>query len=231
MARAALSPQLRQLQDETFALSSRVEKAIDRAVEALKTRNRVLAQAVIDDDQRINDVRYQIERECMVLVARQAPVAHDLHIVIAILNIIVDLERIGDHAAGIARISQMMGNEDPIKPLVDIPRMAETVCSMLHDAANALLVLDAEWARQIVLRDEEVNSLHEQVYRELLTFMLNDPRTIQRATYLLWVSHNLERIGDRVTNICERIVYARTGQMEELAIDSGASSAAVKGLE
>lgn len=231
MPRPALDPYLQTLQDETFALGSRVEKAIDRAVEALRTRNLVLAQEVIDDDERVNEARYRIERQCMLLLARQAPVAHDLHIVIATLNVIVDLERIGDHAAGIARIVQMMGDEEPIKPLVDIPRMAELVCSMLHDASNAMLMLDADWARQIVGRDDQVNTLHEQVYRELLTYMLNDPKTIQRATYLLWVSHNLERIGDRVTNICERVVYARTGQMEELAVDGVSEAPGTAGLE
>jgi phosphate transport system protein len=135
---------------------------------------------------------------------------------VAVLNIIVDLERIGDYAVGNARITLRHQDRELLKPLIDIPRMAELARAMLHHALDAFVVHDPERARRIVKEDDAVDALYEQVYRELLTFMLNDPQTIDRATWLLWVAHNLERTADRVTNICERIVYEATGRMEEI---------------
>jgi phosphate transport system protein len=149
-----------------------------------------------------------------------APMARDLRMIAAVIHIVTDLERMADHAAGTAKIAIQTADQAPLKPLVDIPRMSEIARSMLHDAITAFIEDDQAAARAIVARDDEVDALYEQVYRELLTFMLADPTTIDQATHLLWAAHNLERIADRVTNICERVVFAATGQLEELAVST-----------
>ena len=144
--------------------------------------------------------------------------ASDLRIIIGVLNIIAELERIGDHAEGISKIVLMIGDEPPLKPLVDIPRMAEKTVSMLKQSLDAFINNDTDTARRVAAEDDEVDNLYSQVFRELLTFMAEDPRTITRATRLIWVAHNLERSADRVTNICERIVFTVTGKMEEIGV-------------
>jgi phosphate transport system protein len=151
-----------------------------------------------------------------LLIAMQQPLVHDLRTIAAVLNIITDLERMGDHAEGTATISLMIGDEPLLKPLLDIPRMAETVTDMLRRALLAFTDHDIVSARHVAAEDDAVDALYNQVYRELLTFMIGDPRTIQQATLLLWAAHNLERIGDRVTNICERVLFTETGRMQEI---------------
>jgi phosphate transport system protein len=146
--------------------------------------------------------------------------ASDLRILLAILFIVTDLERMGDHAAGNAKIALMIGDEPPLKPLVDLPRMNEKTIDMLHRSLHAFIIHDADAARKIVAEDDEIDNLYDQVFRELLTFMMEDPRSITRATRLMWVGHNLERTGDRVTNICERVVFMVTGKMEELNVST-----------
>ena len=199
-------------------MGSMVEKAISRSVEALKERNLDKARKVITDDLKVNEKRFTIEEKCVQLIATQQPMAGDLRAIICVLNIITEIERIGDHAEGIAKIVIMIGDEPPLKPLIDIPRMAEKVNDMLHRSLDALINRDADTAKQIVAEDNEVDNLYDQVFRELLTFMAEDPKTITRATRLIWVAHNLERSADRVTNICERVVYMVTGKMEELGV-------------
>lgn len=199
-------------------MASMVEKAVERSVSALKTRDLRLAQSVIEDDLKINQQRFGIEEECLLLIATQQPIASDLRVVAAVLNVITDLERMGDHAEGIAKIAIMTGDEPPLKPLIDIPRMDEQARSMLQRSMDAFMNRDAESARKIAEEDDVVDQLYDQVYRELLTFMMADPGTINRATHLLWVSHNLERIADRVTNVCERVVFLTTGKMEEFSV-------------
>ena len=216
MPRESLNHYLRGLQDEVLVLGSMVEKAIARSIRALKERDLELARQIVADDARINQKRLDIEEGCIELVVTQQPVASDLRVIIAILNIIVDLERIGDHAEGIAKITLMIGDEPPLKPLVDLPRMAEKAIDMLRRSLDAFVNRNSEAAMKIVAEDDEVDNLYDQVYRELLTFMLEDPRTITRATRLIWVAHNLERSADRVTNICERVVFTVTGRMEEI---------------
>ena len=216
MTRESFDRHLHELQDEVLVLGSMVEKAIDRSIEALKTRNLELARQIIDDDLKINHKRLAIEGKCIDLIATQQPMASDLRIVVAVLNIIGELERIADYAAGIARIALMIGDEPPLKPLIDLPRMAQKTAEMLRQSLDAFINRDAEAARQICTEDDEVDNLYDQVYRELITFMLEDPRTITRATRLIWVAHNLERSADRVTNICERVVFVVTGKMEEI---------------
>jgi phosphate transport system protein len=207
---------LRDIQDEILVMGSMVSKNTLRSIDALKSRDLDSAHQIIADDQKVNDKRFEIEEQCIALVATQQPMASDLRIIVAVLNIITEIERIGDYAAGIAKVVIMIGDEPPLKPLVDIPRMAEQAVDMLRRSLNALVNRDAEAARKIAMEDEGVDHLYDQVFRELLTFMAEDPRSITRATRLMWVAHNLERSADRVTNICERVVFIVTGKMEEI---------------
>ncbi|OQY23298.1 MAG: phosphate transport system regulatory protein PhoU [Chloroflexi bacterium] len=218
MPRQTFELELGHLEDEVLILGSMTEKAITSSVEALKKRDQETARQIIAADFEINHKRFEIEEESIQLVATQQPMAGDLRTIVAVLHIIVDLERMADHAEGIARVTLRIGDEPLLKPLIDIPRMAEKGVSMLRRALAAFIERDAEAAMQIGSEDNEVDNLYDQVYRELLTFMIADPRTINRATSLLWVAHNLERIADRVTNICERVVYMVTGQMEEMNV-------------
>ncbi len=220
MPRTSFERHLHELHDEVLILGSMVEKAISRSVESLKKRDLELARQVIAADTEIDMKRYEIEDKATELIVTQQPMAGDLRIIIAVLNIIVDLERIGDHAEGIAKIAIMIGDEPPLKPLIDIPRMAERAIDMLHRSLDAFIKHDAQTARQIVAEDDEIDALYDQVFRELLIFMMEDPRTVTRATRLIWVAHNLERIADRVTNICERVVFTVTGKIEELAVSN-----------
>jgi phosphate transport system protein len=216
--RTIFHKKLREIQDDVLAMGSMVEKATSRSIEALKERDVEKAREIIADDLKINRKRFNIEEKCVQLIATQQPMASDLRTIIGVLNIITEIERIGDHAEGIAKIVVMIGDEPLLKPLIDIPRMAEKVNDMLHRSLDALINRDADAAKQIVSEDDEVDNLYDQVFRELLTFMAEDPKTITRATRLIWVAHNLERSADRVTNICERVVYMVTGKMEEMNI-------------
>jgi phosphate transport system protein len=214
--RAAFHKKLREIQDDVLAMGSMVSKATLRSIDALKNRDLELAHQIITDDQKINGKRFEIEEKCIQLIATQQPMASDLRTIIAILSITTEIERIGDYAAGIARIVILIGDEPPLKPLVDIPRMAEQTVDMLQRSLNALLNRDAEAARKIAAEDDLVDHLYDQIFRELITFMAEDSKTITRATRLIWTAHNLERAADRVTNICERVVFIVTGRMEEI---------------
>jgi phosphate transport system protein len=218
MTRRLFEQHLRELQDHVLAMGSMVETALYRSMDALKNRDMDLAKRVMADDHLIDEKRYEIEEECIDLIVTQQPMASDLRIIIAVLNIIVDLERIGDHAEGIGKITKIIGDEPPLKPLVDLPRMAEMTGSMLRRVLEAFINHDAETARQICAEDDAIDNLYDQVFRELLFFMAEDPKTITRATRLIWVAHNLERSADRVTNIGERIIFVVTGnQAHKLA--------------
>jgi phosphate transport system protein len=218
MPRESFHRHLHELQDDLLVLGSMVEKALDRSMAALKNRDLELARQVIADDAKVNQKRFDIEEKCIDLIATQQPMASDLRIIIAVLNIIVDLERIADHAEGNAKIAVMIGNEPPLKPLIDLPRMSQKTAEMLKRSLDAFINRDAEAARRICGEDDEVDNLYDQVFRELLTFMAEDSKTITRATRLIWVGHNLERSADRVTNICERVIYVVTGKMEEIGV-------------
>ena len=218
MLRQSFDRELHRLQDEMLVLGSMVEKAIIRSVETLRNRDVEAARQIVADDLKINRKRFDIEEECIQLVATQQPIAGDLRTIVSVLHVIVDLERMADHAEGIAKIAIMMGGEPPLKPLIDIPRMAEKAVDMLRRSLEAFIERDVEEAKRICEEDDEVDALYDQVYRELLTYMLQDPRNITRATWLLWVAHNLERIADRATNICERAVFLSTGKIEELNV-------------
>ncbi|OGO06484.1 MAG: phosphate transport system regulatory protein PhoU [Chloroflexi bacterium RBG_13_57_8] len=214
--RTAFHKKLREIQDDVLAMGSMVSKATLRSIDALKNRDMPLAHQIIADDKKINLKRFDIEEKCVEIIATQQPMASDLRIILAVLNIISEVERIGDYAEGIAKITEMIGNEPPLKPLIDIPRMAELTVDMLRRSLDAFVNRDAESAKKISNEDDAIDQLYDQVFRELLTFMAEDPKTITRATRLIWVAHNLERAADRVTNICERVVYVVTGKMEEI---------------
>ncbi len=204
------------IRDDLLRLTSMTDRSIADSIKALVERNEDLARQVSVNDSALNDLRYTIEEHCYTLIATQQPNATDLRDVVGSLSIATNLERIGDHAAGIARLTLRMVNQPLLLPLVNIPQMAELGREMVKGAVDAFLSHDAALAERIVARDKDVDVLHEQVYRELIGFMTKDSTTIERATYLLWVSHNLERIGDRATNICERAIYAATGELKEL---------------
>lgn len=214
--RTAFHKKLREIQDDVVAMGNMVEKATGKSVEALKKRNLAMAREVVADDMKVNQKRFNIEEKCVQLIATQQPMAGDLRAIICVLNIITEVERIGDHAEGIAKIVLMIGDEPPLKPLIDLPHMAEIVNDMLHNSLEALINRDVEKAKAIANQDDQVDEIYDQVFHELLTFMAENPKTITRATRLIWVAHNLERSADRVTNICERIVYMVTGKMEEI---------------
>ncbi len=216
MTRQAYDSQIQDLRHAIIAMASMVDKAIAESVEALKQQHLDLAQQIVDRDRKINEIRWDIEQKALLVIATQAPIAGDLRIISAVIHIATELERMADHAAGNAKIVLQTANEPLLKPLVDIPRMADTSRAMLADSITAFINGDKEAARAIVKRDDEVDALYNQIYKELLTFMMADPTTINRATHLLWVAHNLERIADRVTNVCERIVFAVTGRLEDL---------------
>jgi phosphate transport system protein len=214
--RTTFHKKLKEIQDDLLVMGSMVGKAILRSIDALKNRDLELARQIIADDQKINNQRFLVEEKCIELIATQQPMAGDLRILVAILNITTEIERIGDYAVGISRITIMIGDEPPLKPLIDIPRMAEQTVDMLRRSLDAFVNRDAEAAKIISTEDDLIDQLYDQVFRELLVFMVEDPRTITRATRLMWTAHNLERAADRVTNICERIVFIITGKMEEI---------------
>ena len=214
--RTTFHKRLREIQDDILVMGSMVSKAIIRSVEALKSWDIKAANQIIADDKGINRKRFEIEESCIELIATQQPMATDLRTITAILNITTEIERIGDYAVGIARIVILIGNEPLIKPLVDIPLMAKKTVDMLDRCLQAFIDRDAEAAKKIAREDDEIDNLYDQIFRELLNIMAEDPKTITRATRLMWTAHNLERAADRVTNICERVVYIVTGKMEEI---------------
>ena len=219
MPRETLDRKIRHLLDEMLALSSMVETAAVESVEALKKQDQNLARRIYAGDVRINAKRFELENDIMITIATQQPImAGDLRLLASLLEVSAELERMGDYAKGIAKICLKLGDQPPIKPFIDIPRMCEIAVDMLHRAVGAFIAEDAETARQIPQEDDQVDALYNQVYRELVTIMLNDPATIDRANYLLWVAHNLERMADRVTNICERTIYVATAQLQELGV-------------
>jgi phosphate transport system protein len=214
--RTAFHRKLQEIHNDVLFMGSMVEKAILSSVKALRNRDLGLAEQVIADDKNINAKRFEIEDKCIQLIVTQQPMAGDLRVIMAVANVITELERIGDYAEGIAKIVLMIGDEPPLKPLITIPRMAEKMVDMLHRSLEAFVNHDAAAARKIATEDNEVDHLYDELYRVLISFMLEDPKTITRATRLIWVSHNLERAADRVTNICERVVFTVTGKMEEI---------------
>jgi phosphate transport system protein len=207
-----------EIQDKVLVMGDMVTREISRSIEALKARNLKMAHQIIADDAKINELRFAIEDRCIELMGTPKLTVADRRIIVAVLSISTELERIGDYAGGIAKIVVMIGDEPPLKPLIDIPRMGELIVEMTDKSLKSFVERDVELAKHVVTMDSLVDGLYDQVFRELLTFMMVDPKTINRATRLIWVAHNLERAADRVTNICERVVFTVTGKMEELEV-------------
>jgi len=208
--------EIQQLKDEMLLLGSMAEQQIIGSVEALKKRDIEASRRIQAMDLQVNAKRYAIEEQVMIVIATQQPMAHDLRLLASILEVSGELERMGDYAKGIATVSIRIGNQPLLKPLIDIPRMAQIGTDMLHRALTAFINEDVEAARAIPVQDDEVDDLYNQVYHELMMFVIQDPKTIERANWLLWVAHNLERVADRVTNICERTIFTATGEMKEI---------------
>ena len=213
MSREHFQNMLREVEHELVAMGGMVVAAIDRSVMALKRVDKAEAERIIADDALINRKRWDIENQCVQLFATQQPVAGDLREIVSFMDLVTNLERMADHAKGIAKIVVMHDQTPLLKPLIDIPRMAEKAGEMIRRSLEAFITQDVAAARAINEMDNEVDALYEQIFRELLTYMMEDPKTITRAVYLIWVSHNLERIADRVTNICERIIFMVTGEI------------------
>ena len=218
MTREVYHKALKDLQDEVLKMGEMVANAIRKTVAALRKKDINTSKEIIKNDLLINKKRFDIEEHCISLIATQQPMAVDLRVLTSILSIITDLERMGDHAEGIAKITLLIGDEPLVKPLIDIPRMADIGLSMLDKCLKAFVDRDAEAARLVCNEDDQVDALHDQIYRELLLLMIQNPKISHQATYLTWVSHNLERIADRVTNIAERVVFMVTGKMEEMNV-------------
>ncbi len=219
MPREMLDSEIQRLQKEVMSLGEMVEKSILEAVDSLKRRDFEASRRIIAQDQAINEKRFAIEADTLVVIATQQPMASDLRILAAILEVVTELERIADYAKGIAKVNLLIGEKPLIKPLIDIPRMAQKATDMLHRALEAFVQKDVEKAMAIPKEDDEVDALYDQVYRELMTYVIANPAAnLEQANYLLWVAHNLERAADRVTNICERVVFTVTGEMKELDI-------------
>jgi phosphate transport system protein len=218
MTRELFEKKLRELQDDVLVMGSMVEKAILRSVEALRNRDTSLSGAVVRDDMLINAKRYEIEEKCIHTIALQAPMAADLRVIVAILFIANELERMADHAEGIGRINLMLGDEPLPRPIGDIIEMSTITQDMLRRALTAFVERDDEAARLICDEDDAVDNLYDSSYHQLIQEMIKNPGEVQRITYLIWTSHNLERIADRVTNICERVIFMVTGQLEEINV-------------
>lgn len=216
MVRQVFREQIRELLEDLLGMGQMVADSIDEAVKALARQDVELAQQVIDFDEEINEVQHDIDEKCLVLIATQQPMAGDLRAILSVSNIAAELERIGDYAEGIAKLAIKLSAQPLLKPLIDIPRMAEEGRRMLMLSLEAFAQQDPDAARGIGAADDVVDALYDQIYRELLVFMMEDPRKITQATYLLWVAHNLERIADRTTNIAERVIFMDSGRVVDL---------------
>ena len=219
MPRKEFDQELQALEERLRILGRMVEEALVTSVDALKHRDLETARQIIEADHTVNDRRFAIEHETLVVIARQQPMAVDLRTLAAILEIATELERIGDYAKGISRITLKMGIEPFVKPLIDIPLMADKSRNMLHRALQAFFERNVELARAIPAEDDEIDALYGQIYRDLTAHIIDDPKLVDRVNYLIWVAHNLERAADRVVNICERVIFTVTGELVEFDAD------------
>jgi phosphate transport system protein len=217
MSRERFEQEMGHLQYQVLALGTMAERAVRSSVEALARQDLAAAQRIMDGDHLINERRFDLENEILTIIATQQPMAVDLRKLASMLELVGEVERIADYAKGIANIAVMIGAEPLVKPLVDIPRMADLACGMLNRALEAFARWDVDLARSVPKEDQEVDVLYERIYRDLIAVIVKDPRTLDQAIRLSWVAHNLERVADRVSNLCERVVFAVHGRMEELA--------------
>jgi phosphate transport system protein len=220
MPRASLDRKIHKLLKEILFMDSMVENSIVKSVEALAKHDLSLAKAIYDFDKQINSRRFELENDVILTITTEQPImAGDLRLTASILEVVGELERIGDYAKGIAKICLLIGDQPHIKPLVDIPMMCTLTVDMLNRAVGAFVKSDVDQASKIPGEDDQVDDLYNQVYCDLVEIMIKDPSTVDQANHLTWAAHNLERMADRVTNICERTIYVATGKMEEITTD------------
>ncbi|MFP4199804.1 MAG: phosphate signaling complex protein PhoU [Bacillota bacterium] len=205
---------LSELFDETLKLAGQVEKALHLSVQSLKEKDLELAAEIIEGDDVIDDASIEVDQAAERIIAKFGPVSSDLRRVISTMRISRDLERIADLAVNIARITRDIGGEPLLKPLIDIPRMATIAQGMVRDSLTALIEENLKQASDVYYRDEEIDALNMQIFRELLSYMIEDPRSVHRAIPLLFAARHLERVGDHATNIAETVVYLLTGERE-----------------
>jgi len=218
MPREQFQRQLASLQDGVLEMGSMVDRAVERAMQSLFDRDVEAARVVIEEDNDINSIGFHLQNQCISLLAQQGPMAGDLRLIVSVTSITGELERMGDHGKGIAKIVVLMQDEPLVKPLIDVPVMASIARGMLRDAVQAFVDQDVDAAYKVGARDDEVDRLYDQVYADLVQIMVGDPTTIEPSTHLLWVAHNLERIADRATNIAERTVYSATGMLPQMDV-------------
>lgn len=215
MARSNFDKELTEMKQKVLSMGGAVEEAIDNSVKALKNQDSILAQKVIENDDIIDDLELEIEKLCMRLIAQHQPMANDLRRVGTALKIITELERMGDYASSISKKTLYMVDEPLIKPLVDLPRMAKLTQQMVEKALDAYVNENSKVAYEIAEEDDEIDALHKQIFSELITYMISDPKTINQSTQLLFISSSLERIGDHSTNLAEWIIFMVTGKREK----------------
>lgn len=219
MVRRTFDQQIQNLKDEILILGSMVEEATLKAVEALKRRDLESARQIYEYDATINERRYAIENGILILIATQQPLARDLRLLAAMLEVITELERMGDYAKGIAKVNLQLGKTNFSIPINEIERMAVLSVDMLHRALQAFIDQDVKSASSIPLEDDKVDALYTHIYHHLVSEMIANPEVIDQANLLIWTIHNLERLADRVTNICERTVFIATGDQLEFDTD------------
>jgi phosphate transport system protein len=219
MVRKIFAKKIQNIQDEVLLLGSMVEDAVIKSVVSLKSRDTHLAKQIYHDDLLLNDKRYAIENAILIAIATQQPMARDLRQLASMLDVVQELERMGDYAKGIAKVTVKLQQIDINIPIIEIEMMAELAVGMLHKALTAFIEGDSQTASQIPFEDDAVDKLYENIYHQSVELMMADPQNIDHSNLIIWVGHNLERLADRVTNICERTVFISTGELMELEID------------
>ncbi|PKO18198.1 MAG: phosphate transport system regulatory protein PhoU [Chloroflexi bacterium HGW-Chloroflexi-10] len=219
MSRPIFDRKIKNIQDEVLLLGSMVEEAVNKAILSLKTRDYTLAQKIYKEDIALNEKRYAIENAIIVTIATQQPNARDLRLLTSMFDVSAELERMGDYAKGIAKVAKKLHNVDIKIPIQELETMAELSVNMLHKALTAFIEGDPQTASQIPYEDDAVDQLYENIYHQSVELMMADPQNVDHANLIMWVGHNLERMADRVTNICERTVFIATGDLMELEID------------
>jgi phosphate transport system protein len=214
--RKSLDEGFEAVQNELLRMGSLLDATIGQSIEALRNRNAAQARKIVEGDAVFNRLRFEVEEACLALIATQQPAASDLRAIMAMDSIAVELERMADHAEGIAKIVLRLGEEPLVRPLQEIPEMAEIARRMLRQSLAAFVARDTEAARKVGAADDDIDHLYRKLFDEMVALMANDPATVSRGTYLLWCAHNLERIGDRITNIAERVIFMTTGDFHEI---------------
>ena len=216
MTRQYMDTLLNQLKDDVLILESMVREAILESVKAIMTQDRKLAKEIVKRDKDINEKRFHIENECLITIATQQPMASDLRVLASILEISTELERIGDYAKGIAKITKLTKHHEVLPPLQHLPAMANEAVDMLQAAVKAFVEGDVETARAIPARDDVVDEYFNKIYKGLVKEMLKDQEAVKLANHYQWAAHNLERMADRVTNVCERTLFIESGNIYQL---------------